>query len=170
MLVRDPLVLQTTLPRFLSQNDEIQIPVFLTNLSGGPQEVKVTLTAENLPVPGMTMPSASMGSPLQMLGKSEGRTKLENGKAATLVFQAKAIQAVGAARLKVTAEGGGFTSFEQLDVPLAARGPARAHGAAHRAGGRQGGPGAVPPGLGAHHRALHVLGDHEPIRRVARST
>ncbi|WP_044180559.1 alpha-2-macroglobulin family protein [Hyalangium minutum] len=123
VLVRDPLVLQTTLPRFLTQNDEIQIPVFLTNLSGGPQEVKVTLTAENLPVPGMAMPAASMGSPLQMLGKSEGRTKLENGKATTLVFQAKAIQSVGAARLKVTAEAGGFTAFEQLDVPLLPAGP-----------------------------------------------
>ncbi len=123
VLVRDPLVLQTTLPRFLTQNDEIQIPVFLTNLSGGPQEVKVSLTAENLPVPGMAMPAASLGSPLQMLGKSEGRVKLENGKAATLVFQAKAVMAVGAARLKVTAEGGGFTAFEQLDVPLLPAGP-----------------------------------------------
>ncbi|MDC0714676.1 MG2 domain-containing protein [Stigmatella sp. ncwal1] len=123
VLVRDPLVLQATLPRFLTQNDEIQIPVFLTNLSGGTQEVKVSLTAENLPVPGMAMPAASMGSPLQLLGKSEGRMKLENGKAATLVFQAKALLAVGAARLKVTAEGGGHTAFEQLDVPLLPAGP-----------------------------------------------
>jgi uncharacterized protein YfaS (alpha-2-macroglobulin family) len=123
VLVRDPLVLQTTLPRFLTQNDEIQIPVFLTNLSGGTQEVKVSLTAENLPVPGMAMPPVAMGSPLQMLGKSEGSLKLENGKAATLVFQAKAVMAVGAARLKVTAEGGGFTAFEQLDVPLLPAGP-----------------------------------------------
>jgi uncharacterized protein YfaS (alpha-2-macroglobulin family) len=123
VLVRDPLVLQTTLPRFLTQNDEIQIPVFLTNLSGGPQEVKVTLTAENLPVPGLEQPSASLGSPLQMLGKSEGRMKLADGKAGTLVFQARASMAVGAARLKVTAEAAGFTTFEQLDVPLLPAGP-----------------------------------------------
>ncbi|MFL5350621.1 MAG: alpha-2-macroglobulin family protein [Hyalangium sp.] len=123
VLVRDPLVLQTTLPRFLTQNDEIQIPVFLTNLSGGPQEVKVSLTAENLPVPGMAMPPASLSSPLQMLGKSEGRVRLADGKSATLVFQGKAIAAVGAARLKVTAEGGSFTAFEQLDVPLLPAGP-----------------------------------------------
>jgi hypothetical protein len=122
VLVRDPLVLQTTLPRFLSQGDEIQVPVFVTNLSGKAQDVKVSLTAENLPVPGMTMP-ASMASPLQLLGKSEGRVRLEDGKAATLVFQAKAVQAVGAARLKVTAEGGGHTSFEQLDVPFLPSGP-----------------------------------------------
>ncbi|HYO54987.1 MG2 domain-containing protein [Archangium sp.] len=122
VLVRDPLVLQTTLPRFLSQGDEIQVPVFITNLSGEARDVKVSLTAENLPVPGMAMP-ASMASPLQLLGKSEGRVRLEDGKAATLVFQAKAVQAVGAARLKVTAEGGGHTSFEQLDVPLLPSGP-----------------------------------------------
>lgn len=122
VLVRDPLVLQATLPRFLTQNDEIQIPVFVTNLSGKAQDVKVSLTAENLPVPGMAMP-ASSGSPLQLLGKSEGRVRLEHGKASTLVFQAKAVQAVGAARLKVTAEGGGHVSFEQLDVPLLPAGP-----------------------------------------------
>jgi hypothetical protein len=122
VLVRDPLVLQTTLPRFLSQGDEIQIPVFVTNLSGKAQDVKVSLTAENLAVPGMAMP-ASMESPLQLLGKSVGKVKLEDGKAATLVFQAKAVLAVGAARLKVTAEGGGHTSFEQLDVPLLPSGP-----------------------------------------------
>ncbi|QRO00373.1 hypothetical protein JRI60_15740 [Archangium violaceum] len=122
VLVRDPLVLQTTLPRFLSQGDEIQIPVFVTNLSGKPQDVKVSLSAENLAVPGMAMP-ASMASPLQLLGKSEGKVRLEDGKAATLVFQAKAVQAVGAARLKVTAEGGGHTSFEQLDVPFLPSGP-----------------------------------------------
>ncbi|MBM7118237.1 alpha-2-macroglobulin family protein [Archangium primigenium] len=122
VLVRDPLVLQATLPRFLSQGDEIQIPVFVTNLSGKPQDVKVSLTAENLPVPGMAMP-ATQASPLQLLGKSEGQVRLENGKAATLVFQGRAVQAVGAARLKVVATGGGHTSFEQLDVPFLPSGP-----------------------------------------------
>jgi hypothetical protein len=120
--VKDPLVLQTTLPRFLSQGDELQIPVFVTNLSGKAQEVKVRLSAEDLPVPGLTMPVA-VESPLKLLGRSEGRVKLENGKAATLVFQAKAVKAVGAARLKVTAEGGGHTSVEQLDVPFLPAGP-----------------------------------------------
>ena len=120
--VKDPLVLQTTLPRFLSQGDEVQIPVFVTNLSGQAQEVTVRLRAEDLPVPGLVMPAA-LESPLKLLGRKEGRVKLENGKAATLVFQARAVKAVGAARLKVTAEGGGHTSVEQLDVPLLPAGP-----------------------------------------------
>jgi hypothetical protein len=122
VLVRDPLVLQTTLPRFLTQNDEIQVPVFVTNLSGKAQDVKVTLLSESLPVPGLELPP-SQGSPLQLLGKSEGRGRLENGKSTTFVFQARAVQSIGAARLTVTVEGGGYTSRESLDVPLSPAGP-----------------------------------------------
>ncbi|MCY1045141.1 MG2 domain-containing protein [Corallococcus sp. bb12-1] len=122
VLVRDPLVLQTTLPRFLTQNDDIQIPVFVTNLSGKAQDVKVTLAAEALAVPGMAMP-ADVGSPLKLSGKNEGRARLEDGKSRTFVFQGRAVQSVGAARLIVTVEGGGYTSREQLDVPLSPAGP-----------------------------------------------
>lgn len=122
VLVRDPLVLQTTLPRFLTQNDEIQIPVFVTNLSGKAQDVKVSLSAESLAVPGLALP-ADLGSPLQLMGKSEGRARVEDGKSHTFVFQGRAVQSVGAARLAVTAEGGGYTSREQLDVPLSPAGP-----------------------------------------------
>ncbi|MCP3144722.1 Ig-like domain-containing alpha-2-macroglobulin family protein [Pyxidicoccus xibeiensis] len=122
VLVRDPLVLQATLPRFLTQNDEIQVPVFVTNLSGKAQDVKVTLATESLPVPGLAQP-ATVGSPVQLLGKSEGRVRLEDGKSTTFVFQARAVQAVGAARMTVTVEGGGHTSRETLDVPLTPAGP-----------------------------------------------
>ncbi|QDE96417.1 alpha-2-macroglobulin family protein [Myxococcus xanthus] len=122
VLVRDPLVLQTTLPRFLTQHDEIQVPVFVTNLSGKTQDVKVTLNAESLPVPGLVMPAAAT-SPLQLLGKSEGTARVADGKSHTFVFQARAVQAVGAARLSVTVEGGGYTSSESLDVPLSPAGP-----------------------------------------------
>ncbi|RKG95223.1 hypothetical protein D7V97_37600, partial [Corallococcus sp. CA053C] len=122
VLVRDPLVLQTTLPRFLTQNDDVQIPVFITNLSGKAQDVKVSLSAEALAVPGLAMP-ADVGSPLQLSGKNEGRARVEDGKSHTFVFQGRAVQSVGAARLVVTVEGGGYTSREQLDVPLSPAGP-----------------------------------------------
>ncbi|MFP2931263.1 alpha-2-macroglobulin family protein, partial [Pyxidicoccus sp. 3LG] len=122
VLVRDPLVLQATLPRFLIQGDEIQVPVFVTNLSGKAQDVKVTLGTESLPVPGLAAP-ATATAPVQLLGKSEGRIRLEDGKSTTFVFQAKAVQSVGAARMTVTVEGGGHTSRESLDVPLAPAGP-----------------------------------------------
>jgi alpha-2-macroglobulin len=121
VLVRDPLVLQTTLPRFLTQNDDIQIPVFVTNLSGKAQDVKVTLTSQALAVPGLE--STDEGSPLELKGKSEGKARLEDGKSRTFVFQGRAVRSVGAARLLVTVEGGGHQSSEQLDVPLSPAGP-----------------------------------------------
>lgn len=120
--VRDPIVLSTTLPRFVTQNDLLQIPVFVTNLSGATQEVKVALAAESLPVPGMA-PSPVAAPPLVFVGKSEGSVKLANGAAGTLVFQVRAAVAVGAAKLRVVARAGGFESHEELDVPFLPAGP-----------------------------------------------
>src|SRR5690606_18913603 len=122
VLVRDPITLQATLPRFLSAQDQIEIPVFLTNLSGKAQDVSVSLSAEALPVPGLDA-SAKQTSPLELLGAKQGSVRIENGKSATLVFQARALQSVGAARLTVKASGGGFTSEETLDVPFSPSGP-----------------------------------------------
>jgi len=61
--VKDPLVVQTTFPRFVTQNDELQIPVFMTNMSGGPMEVTVKLESSNLPIPGLVMPKEFAGAP-----------------------------------------------------------------------------------------------------------
>lgn len=120
--VRDPLVLQTTLPRFALYGDVMQIPVFVTNLSGAPQEVKVSLAAEALPVVGAQAFSSPV-PPLQFLGKSEGTAKLEDGKSATLVFQAKATLPIGAAKLRVIAKSARHESREELDVPFLPNGP-----------------------------------------------
>jgi uncharacterized protein YfaS (alpha-2-macroglobulin family) len=120
--VKDPIVLSTTLPRFVTQGDVLQIPVFVTNLSGAPQEVKVLLAAENLPVPGMATPSPAP-APLVFVGRSEGATRLADGASGTLVFQVKAAIAVGAAKLRVTARAGPFESREELDVPFLPAGP-----------------------------------------------
>src|SRR5690606_11453477 len=78
VLVRDPITLQTTLPRFLSAQDRVETPVFLTNRSGKPQDVTVSLAAEDLPVPGLSA-TAKKNSPLELLGKSEGTVRIENG-------------------------------------------------------------------------------------------
>ncbi|MCI0668976.1 MAG: hypothetical protein L0Y64_00795, partial [Myxococcaceae bacterium] len=122
VLVRDPITLQTTLPRFLSSLDTFQVPVFVTNLSGKAMDVKVSLAAQNLPVPGLAG-SAGEDSPLELLGRREGSVHLENGKSSTLVFQARATRSIGAARLEVKARGGGFETTESLDVPFSPAGP-----------------------------------------------
>jgi uncharacterized protein YfaS (alpha-2-macroglobulin family) len=122
VVVKDPLVLQTTLPRFVIHGDVLQIPVFVTNLSGAAQDIRVSLTAESLPQGGLEAFDATV-APLVFLGKPEGTARVENGKSATLVFQARAALTVGAARLQVKVVGGGHESREELDVPFVPNGP-----------------------------------------------
>ena len=120
--VTDPLVVQTTLPRFLYQNDLAQLPVFVSNLSGAPQDVTVAIEAVNLPYPGLELP-ASLPPPVQIVGSARKKLSLPAGKDGVVVFQAKAVAAVGAATLKVTASAGSLVSHEQTDVPLLPAGP-----------------------------------------------
>ncbi len=92
--VKDPVVIQTTFPRFLTQNDDVQIPVFVTNLSGGPLTINLKLESSDLPIAGLVKPKNSP-APLSFAGKNTGSIKLENGKNDTVVFQAKADDSCG---------------------------------------------------------------------------
>jgi hypothetical protein len=124
--VRDPLVVQTTFPRFVSQNDQLQIPVFLTNVSGGPLEVSLSLASEALAVPGIAAPKGAP-PPIAFTGKSTGTLKLEDGRADTVVFQARATLPIGGAKLRVvaTAKGraGTLTVTDEVEVPFLPAGP-----------------------------------------------
>jgi uncharacterized protein YfaS (alpha-2-macroglobulin family) len=124
--VRDPLVVQVTFPRFVTQNDELEIPVFMTNMSGGPLEVAVSLQSENLAVPGLAPPKTP-GPPIRFTGKDTGTVKIANGSSETVVFQAKAVLAVGGAKLRVVARakgaGGTFEARDDVDVPFLPAGP-----------------------------------------------
>jgi len=124
--VKDPLVIQVTFPRFVIQNDELQIPVFLTNMSGGPLDVTVTLKSEVLPIPGLAAPKVAT-APLSFTGKDTGSVKLANGFPETIVFQAKAMMAVGGAKLRVVARAKGpsgtFEVKDEVDVPFLPAGP-----------------------------------------------
>lgn len=46
VVVKDPVVMQATFPRFLGSNDRLQIPVELQNLSGSRQSVKLTVRSD----------------------------------------------------------------------------------------------------------------------------
>ncbi|HSK00742.1 MAG TPA: MG2 domain-containing protein, partial [Kofleriaceae bacterium] len=124
--VRDPLVVQTTFPRFVTQDDELQIPVFLTNVSGGPLEISLSLASEALALPGLALPR-NAPPPLSFLGKSTGTLRLEDGRSETVVFQAKAAMPIGGAKLRVvaTAKGraGTLTVTDAVDVPFLPAGP-----------------------------------------------
>ena len=120
--VRDPLVVQATFPRFVTQNDEIQIPVFLTNMSGGPLSVNVKLDSVELPIAGLA-PKQGGSPPIQLLGNDTGSVQIQNGKSETLVFQAKATLPAGGATLRVVATAGNLKETDTLDVPFLPAGP-----------------------------------------------
>jgi uncharacterized protein YfaS (alpha-2-macroglobulin family) len=121
VLVRDPIVLQTTLPRFLMKGDTFDIPVFLSNVSGKSQDVQVTVKAEALDVGGdASLPATA---PVQLLGAKVKRLSLADTKSGTTVFRAKTTGAVGAAKFTVTAKAGALVVHDELDVPINPDGP-----------------------------------------------
>lgn len=126
VIVRDPLVVETTFPRFVTKNDELDIPVFLTNMSGGPLTVEVKLDSSILALPGLTMPKA-VQPPIAFAGKDSGSVRIEKGRSETVVFKAKATLSIGGAHLRVTAhatgKAGTFDLKDELDVPFLPAGP-----------------------------------------------
>jgi hypothetical protein len=125
VIVRDPLVVQTTFPRFVTHDDDIMVPVFLTNVSGGPLEVSVKIESAHLPMPGIAVAKDAV-APLAFAGKDGTTIKIANGFAETVVFRAKAAVPIGAAKIKVTASAKGAfngTVTDELEVPFLPAGP-----------------------------------------------
>lgn len=122
VVVRDPVVLQTTLPRFLVAGDEAEIPVFLTNMSGRDRDVTVQLRAETLPGPGQ----AGVGreeEPLDFEGARQATLSLPDGESTTAVFRVRNQLAAGGIRLQVVATSGDLEVSESMQLPVLADGP-----------------------------------------------
>jgi uncharacterized protein YfaS (alpha-2-macroglobulin family) len=122
VVVRDPLVIQTTMPRFLTTGDAFQVPVFVTNTSGKKRTITVKLAAEAIPVPGIGILDPI--SPLELTSKPEATFSLGDGESKTVAFAARAIAPIGAARLRVVATSdGGLTSQDEVEVPFSPNAP-----------------------------------------------
>lgn len=123
--VKDPLVLQVTFPRFVTQGDQMEIPVFMTNMSGSPLDVSLKLDSSTIAIAGLAQPKNAV-APIA-LAKDTGTTKIDNGRADTLVFQATAKLPIGGAKLRVTATAKGaagtFTVSDEVDIPFLPAGP-----------------------------------------------
>ena len=113
--VRDPLVLQTTLPRFLVGGDRAEVPVFLTNLSGADRQVTVGVTARALPRRGFEPPKTP---PLEVDGEASRVVDLADGASARVVFHVTATAQTGGAELRVEARSGELVSHDSVEVPF----------------------------------------------------
>ncbi|MCP4654943.1 MAG: hypothetical protein GY856_05935 [bacterium] len=122
VLVRDPLVVQTTLPRFLIRDDDVRVPVFVTNLSGTVREVEVKVSAATVAVPGFDELAAAP-LPVEISGDARTMLHLADGGSDTAVFRLRARQPVGAAKLRVEVSSGELSSIDETEVPLLPAGP-----------------------------------------------
>ncbi|MFK7930295.1 MAG: alpha-2-macroglobulin, partial [Myxococcota bacterium] len=122
VVVRDPVVLQTTLPRFLTQGDQAEIPVFLTNVSGKKRTVSLQLDAKAIETWGAN-PLKSGEEPLSFTGGKTTTVVLEDGESHTAVFRVRTNLAAGGINLSVVAKSEDVIVSESLDVPIEASGP-----------------------------------------------
>ena len=117
VIVRDPLVVEATLPRFLTAGDTVTVPVHLTNLSGEGREVTVGLAASELEGIGLAAASDT-GPTVEVVGAAEKSIFLEEGAAGTLLFTARAARPVGASTLVAHARSGKLSSRQEVVVPV----------------------------------------------------
>lgn len=115
VLVKEPIQVQTTLPRFLVEGDRATLPVFVSNLSGKRQVVAVRIGTEDLG----SVPDSVAPPVLDTVGETRREITLADGASETVLFEITARRAPGAARIEVVAEAGSLRSRESLELPVA---------------------------------------------------
>jgi uncharacterized protein YfaS (alpha-2-macroglobulin family) len=103
MKVADPLVVSTSLPLFLSPNDEILVPVTLTNTTDKNAEVTAQIGA-----------SGSM----ELTGDNSQSISIPAGQEKQIFFKAKAKNEIGTALVNVEVSGLGEKFSEKIDMTV----------------------------------------------------
>lgn len=103
--VRSPLVLLTTLPRILSFQETLKVPVTVRNDTGRDGAVEIALQAEG---------------PVQVQAPAAQTLEIPNGRERTVYFEVKTGNAPGDARFTATAAGNGERSRSRTGVGVRA--------------------------------------------------
>ena len=115
--------MQATLPRFLTEGDIFDVPVFITNLSGKEQTVTLAMNAESTIPLGRT--EAVKAKQSNFLERIATTVKIKPDEQKVLVFKAKALAESGFATFTVNAKNadGSLKSQEKLEVPFGSKKP-----------------------------------------------
>ncbi|HVS12365.1 MAG TPA: MG2 domain-containing protein [Thermoanaerobaculia bacterium] len=119
VLVRDPLVLESTLPRFLTRGDVVEVPAFVTNLSGARREVEVRLEISET---GFGGDLDSGGAIVEAVGDVAATLGLDQGKGGSVRFALRGLAPAGVAEVRVVARAGELESVATTTLPLLPRG------------------------------------------------
>lgn len=103
--VRDPLVLLPTLPRILSFDESLQVPITVRNDTASPGQIQVGLSAQG---------------PVKIEGSATQTVEIPVGRERTVYFTVKTGTTEGNVRFTATASGNGETSQSVTNVGIRA--------------------------------------------------
>lgn len=103
VIIRDPIVLTSTYPRFISGTDKFQVPVTVFNGTGQSGEFTLKLNTQ--------------GS-VQLLSPAEKRLVLEEEEEQMVTFELAAGNAFGKVTFNLEVEGNGYQSSEEVELSL----------------------------------------------------
>ncbi len=103
MLVADPIVISTGLPRFLSPNDKITVPVTLFNTTSQANTAKISITTT---------------SQLNILGENEKQISLKPEQDDRVTFELEAKPVIDSAKVTITVSAMGRIFTEILDINI----------------------------------------------------
>ncbi|MBU1078767.1 MAG: alpha-2-macroglobulin family protein, partial [Spirochaetes bacterium] len=103
VLVTDPIVLTSSLPRFIAPGDSFKIPVRVYNKTGKDGTFAVNLTVKG---------------PVSLVGSGKKEIKIKDNREASLEFDALAKMDIGKVTFTITSSGNNEKTEETTDVPL----------------------------------------------------
>lgn len=103
MKVADPVVISTALPRFLSPNDQVLMPVTLSNTTAKDAVATVTVKTEG---------------PIGMTGGSTQKLNIPANREARAVFNVAAQRVMGAGKVTVSVQAMNETFTDETDISI----------------------------------------------------
>jgi uncharacterized protein YfaS (alpha-2-macroglobulin family) len=103
MRVADPIVISSALPRFLSPNDEVQMPVILTNTTNKPAQAAATVEVKGA---------------ARVVGAARQSVNIPPNSEAQVLFTLAAAQGVGTADVQVNVNGLGETFRQKTELTV----------------------------------------------------
>ena len=103
--VADPIVVESTLPRFLVYQDKVDIPVFINNTSADKRDVVVKL-------------ESAQTEKISILGETEKKLTVKPGDSQTVYFTLLGKQATDVANIQVTTTSGDLKFVDKKPIPL----------------------------------------------------
>jgi hypothetical protein len=103
MTVADPIVLSTALPRFLTPNDTVVVPVTITNTTAKPMTAVATI---------------STNGPLKAAGANKQTVELPSNSEQRVVFNVVASPVMNVGKVKIDVQGGGEKYTDETEISV----------------------------------------------------